>query len=80
MCEHRWVRHTEPAPTHCGNGHPLGARRVIVGWLPCACTAVTNGGHRTHTCRTCGNVTHTPACTGDRMRQPSTLMLRNHDG
>lgn len=42
----------ERAPTRCPNGHRLGPRTVLVGWVPCDCTPGA-GGHRVYTCRSC---------------------------
>jgi hypothetical protein len=43
------------APTHCPNGHQLGARRVLVGHQPCS-----EGGHMTWTCRECDSTVYAP--------------------
>lgn len=33
-------------PARCPHGHPLGPRRVLIGWAPCRCR-----GHHTWTCQ-----------------------------
>lgn len=50
----RWV---ESAPPTCARGHALGPRTVLVGSRACSCG---RGHHRTHACRTCGDITFTP--------------------
>ncbi|MFD6856166.1 hypothetical protein ACFWB0_14150 [Rhodococcus sp. NPDC060086] len=46
----------EPAPSHCPNGHRLGANQVLVGSRVCDC----GDRHRTHACRVCDAVVYTP--------------------
>jgi hypothetical protein len=52
----RWV--TE-APTHCPNGHALGANQVLVGHV--ACSGHGSGGHTIWHCRTCEAITYGPS-------------------
>jgi hypothetical protein len=42
-------------PARCGNGHQLGAGRMIVGNQPCS-----TGGHITWRCNQCGDTTYAP--------------------
>jgi hypothetical protein len=53
----------EVAPETCGHGHQLGPGRAHVGFRRCSDCGTTSGGHRTHTCRVCGDVVQTPHCT-----------------
>jgi len=53
VCERNGMQSVERSPRTCPNGHPLGARRVLVGWVPCDCISGA-GGHRTYECRKCG--------------------------
>lgn len=55
----------ERAPKHCPNGHPLGPRRMLVGWVPCTCTPDATG-HRTYQCRRCDAVIERPPHVGPR--------------
>lgn len=50
---------TEWLPNICVNGHPLVHPNVLIAWLPCTCWP-GRAGHRTVTCRTCGNSWHKP--------------------
>lgn len=59
----------EVPPEHCPNGHPLGPRQCLVGWLPCTCGG--GNGHRTYTCRTCAAVIYEPP-HGDHGQSAST--------
>lgn len=47
------------APTRCPDGHQLGPRAVIVGYLPCICSWPERG-HRTFACRECGATFYLP--------------------
>jgi hypothetical protein len=51
--------HREVTPSTCSEGHEFGPGKVIVGWVPCPCPAEA-GGHRTVTCRQCGEVWYSP--------------------
>jgi hypothetical protein len=46
-------------PERCPNGHRLGPRAVIVGYLPCICSWPERG-HRTFACRECSAVVYLP--------------------
>jgi hypothetical protein len=45
----------DQAPEMCPYGHPLGVRRVLVGWSPCECPPALGAhrGHRTYECLAC---------------------------
>lgn len=43
------------APTHCGNGHPLGPGQVKVDFLRCDCDRARHGGYEAWTCNACGD-------------------------
>jgi hypothetical protein len=49
----------EIPPDACPNGHRLQPPNVAVAHLPCRCGGA--GGHRMHTCLTCGRITYEPA-------------------
>jgi hypothetical protein len=55
----------ELAPTHCPNGQQLRTPNVAVAHLPCSCAG--RGGHRTHTCLTCGLTHYEPPHTNHRV-------------
>jgi hypothetical protein len=40
--------HEELGPGYCRNGHPLVHGKVIVGWHPCQCIPVEQGGQGGH--------------------------------
>lgn len=48
------------APTHCPNGHCLGANQVLVGHAACQ----PHRGHTTWTCLTCEATVYGPALDG----------------
>ena len=55
---------TDHVPTTCPYGHPLGARRMVVGWSPCQCppALARHRGHRTYLCLACRGHNRTSLC------------------
>jgi hypothetical protein len=56
----------EVPPDFCPNGHRLGARQVVVGFLPCWC-ASPDVGHRSYRCRECGAIIYVPEHTDETL-------------
>jgi len=42
-------------PVTCRNGHPLGPRKVKVGFAHCSCDRARAGGHLSWYCLVCGD-------------------------
>lgn len=58
-----WV---EVRPVQCAQ---CDGRRLLIGWTSCSCRTDTSmGGHRTWTCRGCGQTEHV-GCLGEREGQ-----------